>query len=410
MKRELLKQMRNEWRDNVWMLVELAVVGLAIWMLVSIVFIMTRPLTVAKGFNADDVYSLTLKYVNADSPEYIDPGEEGKGHYSSDRMDLISRLRSNPYVESVGSHQNGLPYNYNNHGNALRAVGSNDSVFYTGNMRIMSPDMATVVQLESVTGKTPEQLAEMLRRGELLISEQEDYEGNGRKVSDLLGKEVMFYGDSTKSYRVGDIIKVVRRNDFELSYGTIVLPAADTEWMEGVAVRVKPGMGEKFKESFRTDKSLQRQRNIYLSDLHSLQDIGKGNMHELYSQMNMWYILLGFLLVTIFLGLLGTFWFRIQQRVSEIAIRKVSGAKKSQIFARVMTEGMVLLLVAMLIVSAVVWPFTEDIENIIGIKWPEMLATEAATILIIAIGIFLSLWYPAAKAMRVEPAIAIKEE
>ncbi len=56
-------------------------------------------------------------------------------------------------------------------------------------------------------------------------------------------------------------------------------------------------------------------------------------------------VVMVFLLLCIFLGLLGTFWFRTQQRVSEIAIRKVNGATGADIFRRLIGEGLLLLLI-----------------------------------------------------------------
>ena len=49
---------------------------------------------------------------------------------------------------------------------------------------------------------------------------------------------------------------------------------------------------------------------------------------------------MGFLLLNIFLGLLGTFWFRTQQRRSEIALHKVHGASDMSIFTRLISEGL----------------------------------------------------------------------
>ena len=52
---------------------------------------------------------------------------------------------------------------------------------------------------------------------------------------------------------------------------------------------------------------------------------------------------IGFLLLNNFLGLLGTFWFRTQQRRSEIALHKAHGATDRAIFSRLLSEGILLL-------------------------------------------------------------------
>lgn len=129
------------------------------------------------------------------------------------------------------------------------------------------------------------------------------------------------------------------------------------------------------------------------------------------------------LLVTIFLGLLGSFWFRVQQRISEIAIRKVCGANRKQIFVRLITEGLILLFIATIIVSAIIWPVIDEFINkfikpgYIFMKdyydWMNnkaFLLMEICSLVLIALGIIFSLWYPARKAMQIEPAEAIKSE
>ena len=50
-----------------------------------------------------------------------------------------------------------------------------------------------------------------------------------------------------------------------------------------------------------------------------------------------------FLLVNVFLGLIGTFWFRTRRRRSEIALRLAMGSTKNQVFRLLAGEGLLLL-------------------------------------------------------------------
>lgn len=413
MKRNLLKQIRNEWKDNVWLVIELAVVGFSIWALVFFIYAYTKGLFDPRGFDPDDVYSITVKWINEDSPEYLAYGEDSDQNQYTDRLDLLKRLRENPYVEYAAIHSNGLPYNYNFLGTNLSVLNKEDSITYMGNQRKVSADMAAILRYESLTGLTTAELVEALNRGEILISDDQVYSQNGRNPLDLKGEQVIIGGDSTKVFKVADVIRCVRRSDYEPAFrGTIVVPLQEEKrWTSSIAVRVKPGMGKKFEESFKEDKNLRRQRNVYLTDLTSLDDIREGCQRSMDVKVRMYYVVISFLLVTIFLGLLGTFWFRMQQRVSEIAIRKVSGATRRQIFTRIISEGMILLVLALIIASLVGWPLVlNDVFGDMGIKWYVYLIIECVMAVIVAVGIVLSLWYPARKAMNLEPAIAIKTE
>ena len=287
-----------------------------------------------------------------------------------------------------------------------------DSIFYSGNFRYGSPDIVKALGLRSLTGTSPDKLVEMLERGEILISDNDAYVRQGRDPFALKGKMVIFGQDSSKTYRVGDIIANIRRNDYEEARaGTVLVPIDEkNKWAYELAIKVKPGHGDSFKEAFKNDKSLQRQRNMYFTDLKSLMDKREGNQRSLDTKVRMFAVVMGFLLLTIFLGLLGTFWFRMQQRVSEIAIRKVCGATKVQIFMRIFGEGMILLGFAVIIASAIVWPFSHYAIDQAGIEWYEILIFELVAIGLVALGILLSVIYPARKAMNIEPAIAIKDE
>ncbi len=413
MKRDLLKQIRNEWKDNIWLVIELAVVAASIWVLVFVLYARVKYNYSPRGFDPDDVYYLSVRRIDDKSPEYVAPADSADADFYTDRKDLLRRLRENPYVEAAAISSNGLPYNYNFNGWNFFLYDRLDSVGYLGNARRVSPDMVDVLRYESLTGMDRKQLKAALERGEILISDNMIDEEAGRDPKKLIGERMVIGNDSSHVYKVADVIRCVRRSDYEPPFrGSIIIPLVeDKRWTSEIAVRVKPGKGREFVESFRADKNLQRQRNVYLTDLKSLADIREACQRGMDVQVRMYFVVIAFLLVTIFLGLLGTFWFRMQQRISEIAIRKVSGATRPQVFRRIIGEGMILLVCGMLIASACIWPLVSSDEfGYMGEKWYMALLMECITMVLVAAGIVVSLWYPARKAMDIEPAIAIKAE
>ncbi len=412
MKRALLKQMRKEWRDNVWLIIELTVVCLAIWVISAILYAYIQGLFLPKGFNSDNVYSLNSNSVPKESADYIE-SLENEDYYTDFKI-LLDNLRKNPNVEEVAVHWNGLPYNYNFNGNQLHLIDENDSIGYYGNVRTVTPEYIKVMGIKSKTGATDEQLIQMLRNGDVLISDNNKVlEEKGVDVYTLKGRKMILNKDSANVKRVGDIIEKVRRTDYEDSWaGSIIYPMDEKKIWGPVAVRVKPGKGKAFEEDFRNDASLRKLRNVYLSDLKSLDNIKEACQRSVEVDLRLYTIMILFLLMTVFLGLLGTFWFRMQQRVSEIAIRKVAGAKKGQVFRRIISEGMILLAAAVILASAILWPFLlMDNDTIqLGYGNGTVLILELITVVLVAIGIILSLWWPAKKAMTIQPAIAIKDE
>ncbi len=412
MKRALLTQIKNDWKDNVWLVLELAIVTAAIWVITTFLYVLTQGIFQEKGFSYEDVYTLDARIVSENSPEYVETGDSTNSWIYTDRNALLKRLREHPDVESVAISNNAIPYNYNYYGNRLELFDEKDTIPFYGNLRRASPDIVRVLKLKSLSGLDEDALVASLAKGEVLGSDNPSYNELGRDHMSLRGKRIIIGGDSSKVYVVGDLIANVRRNEYEPSQsGTIIVPLDESNrWTSEVAVRVKPGHGDSFKASFLSDRNLQRQRNVYFTNIRSLADVRDACQRQYSTTVRMFSAVICFLLITIFLGLLGSFWFRIQQRVSEIAIRKVCGATKGMIFRRILSEGFILLGLGALISAACVWPFFGDVGVMLSLDIWEALVIEILAIIIVALGIVISVLYPARRAMNINPAIAIKDE
>lgn len=70
--------------------------------------------------------------------------------------------------------------------------------------------------------------------------------------------------------------------------------------------------------------------------------------------------------MNIFLGVIGTFWFRTQQRRGEVALRMAMGANRKNIFYRLITEG--LLLLSMSALPAVLIAFNIGYTELVDIS------------------------------------------
>lgn len=408
MKRALLSQMTHEWKNNIWLIIELGVVALSIWAIMCLLWVECKGLFQPLGFNPNNVYTLDVKSVPSSSPYFI---KEYEKNYLEDRNELIQRLRNNPNIEAVSLHNNFAPFELNYVGNSFKVEGWPDSIPYWGNVRKGEPDIIRIMEIQSTTGKSEEQLTAMLQRGEVLISDHSVLEDLMGPMKELIGKKIVLDQEDGKEYRIGDVVERVRRSKYEADpRGVLIFPLDAQNELGDVILRIKADKINDFINDFNSDPSLSHQRNVYLSNLKSL--VKKGEALDLETEINI-KLMVGisfFLMITIFLGLLGSFWFRVQQRVSEIAVRKTFGAKDSSLFGRIIGEGVILLTFAFLLISACVWPFINELADFTGEDWWIFLALEGIVAGVMTLGIILSLWYPAWRAMMIEPAIAVKEE
>lgn len=403
--------MKNEWSDNIWMIVALSIVLLVVWSLLTTLYVYTKNLLAPKGFDIEDVYSMQSFFYDEESPEYVEV--EDRNHANAeDLRQLVRNLRSNPNVAAVAIHVNADPYNWNNYGGSLSKADGSDSINYYVNTRRASPDIIKVLNIKSLNNLTQDEMVAALGRGELLISPNPGYESYQRDYSDLIGERMIFNDDSTKFYRVGGSIENIRRNDYEVPYtGTVIVPFDErTDVWGNVLVRVKPGRGKKFLEDLSSNPELLNRRNVFLTEVMGMDEVREISQRSQDMRVRCLVAMILLVILVIFFGLLGTFWFRVQQRKGEIAIRKVCGATKRMVFSRTISEGWLLLLAATLFTSACVWPFVEIIESKYYQKWDVLLVMEIVSVVVLAAGIALSLWYPARKAMQIEPAVAIKDE
>ena len=123
---------------------------------------------------------------------------------------------------------------------------------------------------------------------------------------------------------------------------------------------------------------------------------------------------MAFLLVNIFLGLLGTFWFRTQQRKSEIALHKAHGATNQMVFTRLLSEGWLLLLIitplALIIDFNLAYAELNAWRNGTTLEVDRLLFCALISFLLIGLMITIGVSIPVRKAMNINPAEALHNE
>jgi putative ABC transport system permease protein len=414
MKRKLLNQMGTEWRANIWMVIELAIVGL----IVAVIFWILVQLAYAKslrtGYDIEDICFADCRNIPKGSDEYVDYGED---HDDMEDLNIILRyIRENPYVELAGLGSNCLPYSYNYYGSGVILNEQDSAYLYSGNVRSLTPEVIKILRLTGPKGETTEQLADVIDHHDYILTtvtrsaDQDD-------PYLFANKDVFYALDSTKVEHVGAVSYGIWRDDYEGCNGCIICnlenSIGSTE-PDKLVVRVKPGMTNKFIESL--DSKRLQQGNVYISNMRSLESSREECQRNIAITQRNITVCAVFLLVAVFLGFLGSFWFRTQQRVPEIALRKVNGATPRQIFSRLISEGLILLVIGVIIYTPIYYyllitDVTVEIrsELISNSNLPNIVSY-VLSILVLAIMIVAGIYFPARRAMKVQPADALKDQ
>lgn len=414
MSRKLLKQIRNEWTANVWLALELLVVSVVLWFIMDQFYVNYRIATTPLGYDVEHCYKLSFNDVTDKNPSYI-PNRTSEEELA-DIKEILNRMQHHPIVEAASISNNSHPYNGSNSG----AQVWHDTIMSSGYCirRWVTPDFVRVFRYQGTRGETPEQLAQMLRERKFLVSDRL-FRHHGVSATDLVG-EKFCVEDSTVVFELGAALVGPRYYEYNTFDDTEILNMENESWNWGInefCIRVKPEMDKDVVETLMGEaESLFHVGNKLLVNVTSFDDIRRAfNQSQKNSVMYM-KVGLGFLLLNVFLGLFGTFWFRTQQRVSEIAIRKSMGASRWDISRRLISEGLLLLLIVTpfaFIIDCILTYFEfnayyEDnsFPGIIG----RVALCAAVSATLIAVMIVAGIWFPATKAEKINPAIALKDE
>ncbi len=417
MKRKLTTQIKNEWRSNIWLALELTIVSVVIWWIADAVYVRLWVYNQPLGFDYEHVYELNFEELNEQAEGFI-PGRTDEEKIN-DRFQLIERIAARPEIEAVGLGLNSVLYNGSNTGAALVIDSLNT---YNGDyvlQRLVTPDFLRVYRFTGSHGETPDELAQKLKENpNLFFATNNIFSGYGiTDLSPYIGRTFENKGNGSSELTLGGTINTIRYSDFQDDSPSVIQhihPVMFT-WARELVVRVKENMDKDFEENFMKDTDTQlRVGNLAISSVTSVTDKRKDFNSSNVSELRGFIIGTVFLAFNVFLGLLGTFWFRTQQREHEIAIRRVNGATTRQVFLRTISEGLLILTLitpaALLIEYALTqYELNTQLRHIF-LDPTRFWICAAISYALIGLMIILGALPPAIRAVKVNPATALSEE
>src|SRR5574344_79320 len=443
MKRNLLHQIKNEWRSNSLLVIELFVVSVILWFLVDYCYAQAVVMMQPKGFDISNTYRIHVDKLSDGDVGY-DPSDTS-ANIGENVIELVDRLKRDPSIEYVCLSNRAYPFS----GSCMVASVEYDSLKSSFSyIREVKPgyNFFSVFRISGIKGETPEQLDKLLDKRHCIISNNLFYGASliknsaGKKVQNSSSSMgiVVFENGKEESINVngtsliGRLVKIThgdsllvaasvlypKRSNFEdaRSFSTVYVPGDINGYLYvEICVRVRPEKDVNFIAEFWKVSSLKYKiGNLYISNINSIKDDRAAMNLEETKMFQMYATGMAFLLINIFLGLLGTFWFRTQHRMSQIALMKAFGATKCNVVLRQISEGLFLLLVASApaIIVDLNIAYAELIQPLNGqyLYALRFIITTLLTMIIMALTILLGCWMPVKKAMKVEPALVLHED
>ena len=415
MNKKLFTQIKNEWRSNLWLAIELLLVSVVMWYIVDSLYCTTATYLEPRGFDISHTYHIEMGILNDKSPDFVT--YQSDEELRLDVLELVDRLQHRPDIEAVSLSSAAYPYNASNNWNPVLLIGDNQTPINILR-RMVTPDFLRVFRYTGVNGETPEQLAQMVEEGKFLLSESFCKDRN-LKPNELIGKPFYLHGDTTQMHILGAVLNSVRYSDYQQGdYCLSFVEKLPIDWMDHtqeLCVRVRPEYDKEFRARLMADSESQyRIGNIFISNIYPFKDKRRAYQQQQTNDIRNKVTGMSFLMLNVFLGLLGTFWFRTQQRRSEIALHKVHGATKRMVFIRLVSEGLFILLLitplALLIDFNIAHAELNAFRNGTTLEWDRLLLCVVISFVLIAAMIAIGILIPANKAINTKPVEALHDE
>ncbi|MBO5157064.1 MAG: ABC transporter permease [Prevotella sp.] len=417
----ILHQIWNERRSNWAMMAELLIVSCVVWYLVDCAYVIVTRAMEPLGFDATNCYRLDVSKFDESSVGYDTAHPDSMEINIADFLALTDRLRHDADIEAVGYSWRNDPYQ----GMLCSNVIKYDTLKASLRMVICNPDFLKVFRYRGANGETPEQLAAMLKNGNVLLSHMAF--GKEHDTNKMIGKEMKvgmsFGSNDTLPRRIAATFMPAKRFSWEETawLQSYIMPATNEAMHEmiyniSLAIRVKENCAQGFSDRFRQKISGKQLRagNYYVNGFHSYGELKRNSEAKQDTSMRYYTVAIVFLLVNVFLGLLGTFWLRTQHRFPEIGLQKAIGATNTDITLRLLTEAILMMTIAFL--PSLIIDINIAHANLTEYYQGETLATgrfiicAAISYVLMLLVIALGIWFPALRATKANPADVLRGE
>ncbi|MCR8558761.1 ABC transporter permease [Mucilaginibacter sp. BJC16-A38] len=213
--------------------------------------------------------------------------------------------------------------------------------------------------------------------------------------------------DDRKGQIVG-VLKDFHFNSLHEAIGPLVIRLADNQKWGTILVRIKAG---KTKQVVAGLEKIGKELNPDFTFSYQFSDLEYAklyNSEQVVNKLCNYFASIGIFISC--LGLLGLVMFTAEQRVKEISIRKVLGAKVSSLFALLSSEFLILVVISLLIASPVTWyamsKWLQGFAYHTTMQW-WMVALAGGLIILIAMA---TVSFHAIKAALVNPIKSLRSE
>lgn len=417
--KHLLTLIWNQRNGNIWIFLELLLVTAMLWVMADSLLVDTY--TYRQPIGVDTQHTYLLSYGLTDDATEL--GIEQNTQATQDLLQLLRNLRQCPEVEAVSLSNIAVPYTYSRGWSGLMPVEDTASISYAYRVRYVDLEYFRVFKVKDKEGR-PLYDQVLKNPGEIVLSETLDEiffpEGSGRTQ-----REVKWGPKSTESMKVSAVSAPLKEMDFDTYQPTYYYVwRTEQDFLDEVAendirfydclFRMKKDYSQQEMETFLQQESERLQvGNVYVSSVKPISEYRADMLKPRLDNQKKKIAMVGFMLVNIFFGIVGTFWLRTQSRRAEIGLRAALGASKRQLRRELFLEGLFLLALTLpfLLIFLVNMLYLDMPDTYrLAYTWWRFLITLSVSYLLMGGMIYLGIRIPANKITRMNPAETLHYE
>lgn len=415
MTKHLLKIIWAERKVNAWIVLELILAFTILWFSVDYLFFMGVRSLEPRGFNLDHTYTIHISLKDEGRVAVMSGDSITRQQYLQDLQWIIDRIEQHPAIEAVAMSSYASPYSES----FMSMNYQVDTLTVSSRTKYVTPGFFDVFRIRIAHGR-PFSHEEALLGNVAVVSGDRDNMFNRIPLTNLSVLQ-----QNQQQMGITGVADRIKRSEFE-NYGRVVYlpfqPEKHFQPFVNISVRVKPQADKDFISQFR--EGMREQLEIgqfFLSGITSMHDTRRNYIrwNGFDSNLKSTYAITAFLLVNIFLGVVGTFWFRVHQRRSEVGLRMALGAARNRVRQLFMAESVLLLLLAS-VAGTVISINISLSDMLVELGLPmarsqsgnlfQFVFNYSVTLLILTLTGMLAVWYPARQASRLQPADALRDE
>lgn len=415
----ILHQIWNQRRSNGWLFAELLIVFILMWYCVDVLYGFTHAERQPKGYDLENVYKVNISY-NPTQLVLCDSEDSLQQFWFKPLEEVCRRIKQHPAVESAAMWLGTDTYT---RGCVYQGYTTDSVHVVEANIRYVSPEYFTVMRIPVEQGSEIFASAEWnpTASPQPAVVTRDLADSLFHTTTEAVGREFMDYYNNGFRYRVSAVCALQKTDDYARYTPYILTPFPrwfyESQYTPFISIRIRPEADtDDFAARFIQDMTPQlRVAPFYLFDIRSYkeQKIERDAAEGITSYIRSARLIVVFFIFNVFIGLMGTFWFRTRHRRGEIALRMAMGSSRKMIRRQLLGEGLLLLVVAAipaLVICANMVLADVTFTEATDAGWGRFAMCVLVVFVWMALMVIVGIWYPASRAMKVQPTEALHDE